>query len=101
MEHHKVFKLVFSSSCTVYGEPETLPITEGKDTGKVTSVYGRTKYFNEEILKDLSLANDVSDRRYHTSSNQGLTISHSLTELEHNLAEVLQPSGRPQKRIDR
>ncbi|OXU20197.1 hypothetical protein TSAR_010400 [Trichomalopsis sarcophagae] len=50
------FQLVFSSSCTVYGEPEKLPITEDHPTGNITNVYGRTKYFIEEMLKDISRA---------------------------------------------
>lgn len=55
MKEHKVFTLVFSSSCTVYGEPESLPITEANETGqKITNVYGKTKYFVEEMLKDIS-----------------------------------------------
>lgn len=59
MKEHKIFKLVFSSSCTVYGEPEKLPITETNETGKnVTNVYGRTKYFVEEMLRDLSRADE-------------------------------------------
>lgn len=45
--------LVFSSSATVYGEPKTMPIREDFPTGDVTNPYGRTKYFIEEILKDL------------------------------------------------
>lgn len=58
MEKHEIYDLVFSSSCTVYGEPATLPITEEKETGKVTNVYGRTKFFIEEILKDISASNE-------------------------------------------
>lgn len=55
MKAHNVYTIVFSSSCTVYGEPETLPITEEKETGrKVTNVYGKTKFFVEEMLKDIS-----------------------------------------------
>ncbi|KAG7199147.1 hypothetical protein KM043_018036 [Ampulex compressa] len=50
------FQLVFSSSCTVYGEPSNLPITEEHPTGNITNVYGRTKYFIEEMLKDISRA---------------------------------------------
>ncbi|OAD60499.1 putative UDP-glucose 4-epimerase [Eufriesea mexicana] len=50
------FQLVFSSSCTVYGEPNELPITEEHSTGNITNVYGRTKYFIEEMLKDISRA---------------------------------------------
>jgi len=56
MKTHGVTQLVFSSSCTVYGDPEHLPITEDHPTGNVTNVYGRTKYFIEEMLKDLSRA---------------------------------------------
>lgn len=59
MKEHNIFNLVFSSSCTVYGEPEKLPITEENETGKnVTNVYGRTKYFVEEMLRDLSKADE-------------------------------------------
>lgn len=53
------FQLVFSSSCTVYGESNKLPITEEHPTGNITNVYGRTKYFIEEMLKDISRAEKV------------------------------------------
>lgn len=55
MKKYEIYNLVFSSSCTVYGEPEQLPITEEKPTGRsITNVYGRTKFFIEEILKDVT-----------------------------------------------
>lgn len=60
MKAHGCYNLVFSSSCTVYGSPEFLPITEEHPTGKVTNVYGRTKYFVEEMLKDVSVAEKVN-----------------------------------------
>ncbi|KAL7296431.1 hypothetical protein TKK_0010439 [Trichogramma kaykai] len=50
------FQLVYSSSCTVYGEPKSLPITEDHPTGCITNVYGKTKYFIEEMFKDVSTA---------------------------------------------
>ncbi|EFX83336.1 hypothetical protein DAPPUDRAFT_315823 [Daphnia pulex] len=54
MKSHQVVKLVFSSSATVYGEPQYLPVDEQHVTGqRVTNPYGRTKYFIEEILRDL------------------------------------------------
>ncbi|XP_072948417.1 UDP-glucose 4-epimerase isoform X2 [Epargyreus clarus] len=54
MRKYGVHKLVYSSSCTVYGEPERLPLDEGHPTGAgLTSPYGRSKYFCEEIMKDL------------------------------------------------
>ncbi len=43
---------IFSSSCTVYGEPDSLPITEHAPVKEATSPYGNTKQISEEILKD-------------------------------------------------
>ena len=53
-------KIVFSSSATVYGNPEYLPFDEKHPTGKCTSPYGKTKYFMEEIMKDVCAAHSVS-----------------------------------------
>lgn len=52
MSDHGVKNLVFSSSATVYGDPETVPITEESPLS-ATNPYGRTKLFIEYILKDL------------------------------------------------
>lgn len=59
MQAEQCYNMVFSSSCTVYGNPEYLPINESHPTGNITNVYGRTKYFIEEMLKDVSLADEV------------------------------------------
>ncbi|KAF2879683.1 hypothetical protein ILUMI_26489 [Ignelater luminosus] len=57
MQNHNVRKLVFSSSATVYGIPQFLPITEEHPTGQgCTNPYGKTKYFVEEILKDVCIS---------------------------------------------
>jgi UDP-glucose-4-epimerase GalE len=56
MAHHGVFKLVFSSSATVYGEPAQIPIAEDLATGKPVNPYGRSKLMIEELLKDLALS---------------------------------------------
>tara|TARA_B100000963_G_scaffold330994_1_gene321456 strand:+ start:749 stop:1762 length:1014 start_codon:yes stop_codon:yes gene_type:complete len=53
MKKSKVKKLVFSSSATVYGIPKSLPIYESSDVGNTTSVYGKTKYMVENILKEI------------------------------------------------
>lgn len=45
-------KFIFSSSATVYGDPEVIPITEDCKTGGTTNPYGTTKLFIEQILKD-------------------------------------------------
>jgi UDP-glucose 4-epimerase len=53
-----VFRLVFSSSATVYGEQHFMPIKETSPTGKPTNPYGRSKLMIEEILQDLAHADD-------------------------------------------
>jgi len=53
-----VSKLVFSSSCTVYGQPDVIPVTEAAPTG-AESPYGWTKYMSEQILSDAAAAFDL------------------------------------------
>ena len=67
MEKHNVKKLVFSSSATVYGDPNIIPITEEAKTGNTTNPYGTSKYFVEQILKDLYKSDnswDIAILRY-------------------------------------
>ena len=52
MESVGVNHLVFSSSCTVYGEPNRVPLDESHPVGDVSSPYGRTKFQMEEIIRD-------------------------------------------------
>src|SRR5574344_2102056 len=54
MPQYHVKGIIFSSSCTVYGQhrPETLPVTEDATHQKATSPYGNTKEINEQILAD-------------------------------------------------
>ncbi len=52
MEKHHIPDLVFSSSCTVYGEPDELPVTEAAPVKKPESPYGNTKRISEEIIED-------------------------------------------------
>ena len=55
---HKVPKFIFSSSATVYGTPEELPLEETSRTGVgITNPYGQTKYMIEQILQDVVAAN--------------------------------------------
>lgn len=51
-------KLVFSSSCTVYGQPDVLPVTESAPVKKAESPYGNTKQIAEEILQEACAVND-------------------------------------------
>ncbi len=52
MDRYKVENLVFSSSCTVYGQPDTLPVSEKAPIKKAESPYGNTKQISEEIIQD-------------------------------------------------
>lgn len=61
MADNGVFNLVYSSSSTVYGDPKFLPLTEDHPTGNCTNPYGKSKYFTEEILKDLCISDKVWD----------------------------------------
>ena len=67
MKEHNVKKFVFSSSATVYGDPEIIPITEDCKVGGTTNPYGTTKLFIERILEDLYKSDnewDIAILRY-------------------------------------
>lgn len=61
MKAHNVHNIVFSSSCTVYGQPtsEHLPVDESAPIQKALSPYGNTKQINEEIIVDEAHANNL------------------------------------------
>ena len=61
MKKYNVKKFIFSSSATVYGEPEKIPLTEDCKTGGTTNPYGTTKLFIEQILKDLYKSDNTWD----------------------------------------
>jgi UDP-glucose 4-epimerase len=56
MKIHSISGMVFSSSCTVYGQPEKLPVTEDAPLQPATSPYGNTKQVGEEIIRDTTCA---------------------------------------------
>uniref|UniRef100_A0A6I8N640 UDP-glucose 4-epimerase n=1 Tax=Ornithorhynchus anatinus TaxID=9258 RepID=A0A6I8N640_ORNAN len=58
MQAHGVRKLVFSSSATVYGTPRYLPLDEGHPVGGCTNPYGKSKFFIEEMVRDLCRAEE-------------------------------------------
>ena len=59
MQAHGVHNVVFSSSATVYGDPQKLPIDESHPVGGCTNPYGKTKYFIEEMITDHCKAEKV------------------------------------------
>lgn len=60
MDKFGVYNLVLSSSANVYGESKEVPVKEGAATGECTNPYGRTKWMQEQILKDIY----ISDNRW-------------------------------------
>ncbi len=61
MRKYNCKKFIFSSSATVYGEPERIPLTEDCKTGGTTNPYGTTKLFIEQILKDIYVSDNEWD----------------------------------------
>ena len=61
MKKYNVKKFIFSSSATVYGEPEKIPLTEECKIGGTTNPYGTTKLFIEQILQDLYKSDNTWD----------------------------------------
>lgn len=59
MKKYDVKHLVFSSSCTVYGQPESLPVTEQTPRQEAESPYGNTKAICEDIMRDFCKANEA------------------------------------------
>lgn len=59
MKKAGVKSLIFSSSATVYGEPEHIPLTEDASVGNTNSPYGTSKYMVERILTDLNIADNT------------------------------------------
>ena len=64
MKEFEVTQLVFSSSCTVYGQPDQLPVTENTPWKKANSPYGYTKQVSEQMIADF----------FHSSKNFSSTI---------------------------
>ncbi|WP_370088964.1 UDP-glucose 4-epimerase GalE [Ekhidna sp.] len=56
-QEHDVNEFVFSSSCTVYGQPDVLPVTEASPKKEAESPYGNTKQIGEEIIEDFCKSN--------------------------------------------
>lgn len=60
IKEFKVKKIVFSSSCTVYGNPDSIPVTEETPMKKAESPYGATKQMGEQILSDFAKNEDIN-----------------------------------------
>ena len=60
LEKKSTANLIFSSSCTVYGQAETMPITEDSSVQTAMSPYGNTKQIGEEIITDAAKATNIN-----------------------------------------
>lgn len=92
MDQYDVPSIVFSSSCTVYGQPEVLPVTENAPVQEATSPYGNTKQICEEILADTISAFNGSVR--------GIALRYFNPIGAHPSAEIGElPVGVPQNLV--
>lgn len=92
MDEFQCHSLVFSSSATVYGAPDHMPVSESEPVGLgITNAYGRTKFMIEEILKDFYKSKkDVTPP---TSSSSTSSSSWSITLLRYFNPVGAHPSG--------
>jgi UDP-glucose 4-epimerase len=87
MPIHKVSNFVFSSSCTVYGQPDVLPVTEDAPIKVALSPYGNTKQIGEEI---------ICDTLYSNPSAQSIILRYFNPIGAHSSAEIGElPNGVP------
>jgi UDP-glucose 4-epimerase len=82
---------IFSSSCTVYGQPDSLPITEDAPVKPALSPYGNTKQISEEILADLCAVSDIRSISLRYFNPIGAHESASIGELPLGVPQNLVP----------
>ncbi len=96
MRDHGVKNLIFSSSATVYGTPDELPLSETSPVGNgITNPYGQTKYMLEQILTDLKTSDDtwnITLLRYFNpiGSHESGLIGEDPNDIPNNLPPYIQ-----------
>ena len=94
LEHMKrgnTKNLVFSSSCTVYGEPESCPVTEVFPIKPPSSVYGHTKQICEDIINNFHLEHDYNNLNLRYFNPVGAHASGEIGELPNGVPDNLMP----------
>jgi UDP-glucose 4-epimerase len=91
MQSHACNKLVFSSSCTVYGQPDELPVSENAPLKKAFSPYGNTKKICEDIINDHSAAADLKAISLRYFNPIGAHASALIGELPRGIPNNLVP----------
>ena len=94
MEEFKVNHLIFSSSCSVYGNAKELPVTEATERQEAQSPYARTKQLGEDIMKDFALVNPtvnlVALRYFNPAgAHESALIGESPSNVANNLVPVI------------
>lgn len=89
MRENNVKNIIFSSSCTVYGSPDVLPVTENSPFKKAESPYGETKQLCEKLL-DKDICNSVSLRYFNPiGSHPSSIIGDCSSDKPTNLVPIL------------
>jgi UDP-glucose 4-epimerase len=91
MKQRGIKPLVFSSSCTVYGNPDSLPVSEDAPIKPAISPYGNTKKMGEDILRDASLADDIRTISLRYFNPIGAHASAKIGEVPHGEPHHLVP----------
>jgi UDP-glucose 4-epimerase len=91
MQAHDIKPFVFSSSCTLYGEPDSLPVDENSPVKRPTSPYGNTKKVSEEILEEAAPATGLQSITLRYFNPVGAHHSGRLGELPIGVPNNLVP----------
>lgn len=91
MKQQEITSLIFSSSATVYGQPEQLPATESTPFQKALSAYGSTKQMGEEILEKVALAGNINAVSLRYFNPVGAHASGLIGELPRGIPNNLFP----------
>jgi len=89
--NYTIKNFIFSSSCTVYGEPDKLPIDESAPIKKATSPYGNTKQISEEILNDSCKVSNLKSIALRYFNPIGAHDSSKIGELPLGIPQNLVP----------
>ncbi len=91
MVSHGVKHIVFSSSCTVYGNPDQLPVTENAPVKKAESPYGNTKQMGEEIIDHTTRSKNITGISLRYFNPIGAHESAKIGEFQHGVPHHLVP----------
>ncbi|MBU1369971.1 MAG: UDP-glucose 4-epimerase GalE [Bacteroidetes bacterium] len=91
MQQNVIPNLVFSSSCTVYGQPDELPVSEKAPIKKAESPYGNTKQISEEIIQDTIKSSEIHATALRYFNPIGAHESASIGELPLGVPNNLVP----------